>query len=134
MPDVTLNFVAIIIAAVLGMLVGAIWFSSLLFGRQWLKAVGKTVDQTANPAPTYALTSAATLITAYVLAHLLDYAQAGNISKGLQAAFWAWLGFVAPVIGINALFEGKPRNLYLITVGHHLAVLLVMAAVLVLWQ
>lgn len=135
MEPVTINYLAVLLAAVLSMPVGAIWFSSLLFSKSWMKEVGKkTEDMTGGNPMIYILTFAAELITAYVLAHLIQYAQASTIAQAMATAFLAWVGFIAPAMAINYLFEGRSRNLFLITAFHHLAVLLLMGAVLVTWQ
>ena len=36
------NWPAILAATVAGMLLGALWYSPLLFGKAWMRALGKT--------------------------------------------------------------------------------------------
>jgi hypothetical protein len=40
-----LPLVAITLATFLGMLLGALWYSPLLFGQQWLRCIGKTPEK-----------------------------------------------------------------------------------------
>ena len=73
------------------------------------------------------------LVMAYVLAHVVAFAQAATFADALMAGFWTWLGFIATVLLGTVLWEGKPVKLYLINVSHYLVVLLVMASILVMW-
>ena len=45
MGILNLNWVAIFAAAIAGMLIGVAWYSPLLFGKAWLKALGKTSEE-----------------------------------------------------------------------------------------
>ena len=38
--EISLSVTAIIVAAVAGMAIGALWYSPILFGNAWLKAIG----------------------------------------------------------------------------------------------
>ena len=49
--DINLSLIAIVVAAVAGMVIGALWYSPLLFGNAWLKAIGKTEDELASATP-----------------------------------------------------------------------------------
>ena len=73
------------------------------------------------------------LVMAYVLAHFVAIAGAGDAMGALQLAFWIWLGFIATVqIGI-VLWEGKPWKLYFLNAAYWLVNLAVMAIILALW-
>lgn len=135
MTDIIINFWAVLGAAVGAMIVGFVWYAQAVFGKAWMKAIGKNESDLKkdNMAGMFLLTFIGALVTAYVLAHLVKYTNATTVSLGLQAGFWSWLGFVAPTTGANYLFEGKPFNLYLITAGHQLVALLLMGAILAAW-
>jgi len=48
----SVNFVSIIVAALAYMLLGALWYSPVLFGNAWMKGIGKTKEQvTADASP-----------------------------------------------------------------------------------
>ena len=46
-----LNAWAILAATVAGMVIGAAWYSPLLFGKAWLTALGKTEEELVSPGP-----------------------------------------------------------------------------------
>lgn len=134
--NVSVNYLAVLVGAVAAMGIGALWYSPLLFGKQWMALLGKTmatIDKSkANRA--YGITAVMALLTSYVLAHIVAYTKADTLALGLQAGFWVWLGFVATTMATTMLFEDRPVKLYLINAGYHLVNLLVMGAILASWR
>ncbi len=133
---VPINYVAMIVAAVSSMVVGALWYSPLLFLNPWMKLIGKTAeeckDQMAGVKP-MAIMAVVSLVASYVIAHWVYYANATDLVGGLQAGFWGWLGFNVISIG-DYLFAGRPMKLFLINSGQQLVSLLVMGAILAVWR
>jgi len=135
---VTVNLLAVVVAAIAGMVIGALWYSPLLFGKLWMKLSHMTEKDIAQAkkrgmAKAYILQFVATLVTAYVLAHILAYAETASISDGLQGAAWVWLGFFATTALGSVLWEGKSSKLYLLNIAHSLVILLVMGTILAVW-
>lgn len=134
MTPVHINYVAVIVAALISMVAGAIWYSQPVFGKKWTKLNGRSMNDIQGGAATgYVFTTIGSLIMAYVLAHFVDYAQAQTFSQGMLTGFWAWIGFVAPAMGAEAVFAGRSRDLYLINVGYQLVALVLMGGVLARW-
>lgn len=142
MVEVPINYGAMILAAVLNMALGFVWYGPL-FGKTWMGLMGITTDAiNAQKAKEgmwkgYLLTFVGSLVTAYVLAHVLVFAsyytQTWGIQAGLMAGFWSWLGFIAPVTLGSVLWEGKPWKLWFLNNGYQLISLLLMSTVLALW-
>jgi len=134
MPEVTINYLAVLVAAVASMAVGFAWYSPFLFGKSWMKLMGYTKasleKNKSDMNKTYAIASVAALVTSYVLAHVVGYTGATNAGMGMQAGFWMWLGFVAPVQLTDVLFGSKKYELFAINTGYQLACLLVAGAIL----
>src|SRR5687767_3645948 len=82
----------------------------------------------------YAITFVGSLLTAYVLAHVLAAFGAASVAAALQGAFWVWLGFFVPAMLGMVLWEGKPWKYYTINVGYYLVSLCIVAIVLTLWR
>ena len=80
------------------------------------------------------LTFLASLVTAFVLAHVTylsnHFFSGSYLTSALQTAFWLWLGFTAARILTHDLFEQRPRALSLLTFGNELLTVLVMALVI----
>ena len=134
MADVDINWLAVLFSAVAAMVIGFVWFSVL--SEQWMAAAGRTREDIGEGpgAPLYAIVTALQLVTAVVLAIVVDWARADTFAEGLIVGFVAWLGFVASRKGIASLFESRGRNLYAIDAAHDLVVLLAMGLILAVWD
>lgn len=134
---VEVNFVTVLLVAVVSMAIGFVWYSPMLFGSEWMKLMGHT-DKNMKAAQKemgklYALSFLGALVTAFVLKHFVVQAEAffgvAPLTAGLSAAFWGWLGLVMPVQLTDVLFGGKKWKLFGINTGYQLASLLAMGAV-----
>ena len=137
MEDVALNYFAIVAAALVPMLLGAVWYSPMLFARRWLAAIGKTEEEIrarGSAAPYYALAAVASFVMSYALARIVRWADADDVLSGALVGSLAWIGFVATTSGINSAFAGRPRSLWAIDAGYYLVSLLLMGAILGAWD
>ncbi|HEU5260136.1 MAG TPA: DUF1761 domain-containing protein [Gemmatimonadales bacterium] len=139
MPTTTVNILAVIVAAVATFILGAVWYSPVLFAKQWMQAHGYTPEKVEEMrkkgmARAYAVSVLCYLAMAYVLALLASYTQATTLAQGLWLGFLAWLGFAAP-LGLTAnMFSDKPIAVWVIDAGYQLAHLLLMGAIVSLWR
>lgn len=135
LPEVTINYWAILVCMVASMLVGYIWYSMPVFGRVWANLIGKTQEDLKKGAgPAMGLAVVLSFIAAYVFAHVIDYVGADTIQEGLQTGFWMWLGFLFVVIWMQNIFAQRPFKLTLINAGYHLVQFLIFGAVLAAWK
>ena len=137
----SLNWLAILVAAVATMVLGFIWYSPLLFAKAWTREMGydpndkaKMDEMRKSAGPAYAGSLFASLLTAFTLALILHGMQAQSLHFGLMASFHIWLGFVATVQFTGALFAKQSMKLFAINTGYQLLCYLVMGAILVLWK
>lgn len=136
--EIVVNYVAVLLAGVASMVVGFLWYSPSLFGKQWMALMGHT-EKSLEAAKkemnkTYTISFVASLLMAYVLSHVMtmsmNFFHYDPLPTGLISGFWMWLGFVAPVQLTDVLFGSKSPKLYAINTGYQLASLLAMGAVL----
>jgi surface polysaccharide O-acyltransferase-like enzyme len=132
------NYLAVLVAAILNMIIGALWYSPGLFGKSWMQLAGIKPEDAQKRAGgmqrAYGLMFVASLLIAYALARVLWYAKAGSAGGGAMIGLLAWVGFVATTHGANYLFEGKPFRLYGINTGYSLVSFIVMGALLGIWR
>lgn len=137
MVEVTINYWALIVAALANMIVGMLWYGPL-FGKKWMQLVGITADGMKSMAmkPWQAMIGGLinSLIIAYVLLFFTVTWVTPDIGGALFGAFWIWLGFVATTQIGSFLWEGKPITLFLINTSYSLVAYGVMSAILVLWR
>ncbi len=131
MPNVDVNYLAIVLAAVVNMVVGALWYSPVMFGKEWSKLVGRKMeDMRKNAGPGYAVTTVGALIQAWILAHIVAWALATTAFEGALVGLMLWIGFVAIIQGVNTVFAGSRKKLWAINTGYFLVVLVINGALL----
>ncbi len=138
--EIQVNYFAVLLAAIVSMVVGFLWYSPFLLGKPWMKEMGYTPDSIKKAqkemGKLYALSFIVALITAYVLSHVMtlsmNFFQTSELSTALNTAFWMWLGFVMPVQVTNTIFSDKNWKLFGINTGHQLTSLVVMAITIAL--
>lgn len=126
----TINWLAVIIAAVASWALGAVWY--MVLADRWLAAIGKTREElnSKDPVP-YIWSVVVQLVMAVALAMLTPRIfGATNIMTGLQAGFVLWLGFVITSMIQNHRYQGAKWSLTLIDGGYLLGVLLVQGLVI----
>jgi Protein of unknown function (DUF1761) len=131
--DVDLNYWAVVVAALVPIALGALWYSTL-FRDAWLAALGKRVEELGGSAGFgYFVAVVAAFVMSYTLARVVHWADADDFVSGALAGLLAWVGFVATTSAVNGIFAGRSRNLYLIDAGYHLVSLVLMGAILGAW-
>src|SRR5918999_6480773 len=134
MQDVDLNWIAIIVAALVPMLLGALWFSPVLFAEPWMRAVGRTREELTGASLGYALSAVAALVTSYALARIVRWAEVDDLWNGALVGLLVWLGFVATVLATTTYFGGRPRRLWTINAGYQLVALVLVGALHGVWD
>ena len=131
--DVTINYWGVLVAALVSMLVGSLWYAQNGLGRSWAKLAKVNLNKkVSNNQMVWLLigTLVASLITATVvagasyLAH--KYFNNSFVWDAVCVSFWLWLGLVAARFYVHDSFEGRPWKLTLLNVAHELVTLLVM--------
>lgn len=132
------NWLAIIVAAVVAFLIGGLWYSPLLFARQWMAAHAHSPEDVARmkaDAPrAYGISLVGFLVMAFILQMVLNHVDAHTWQSGALWAAHLWLGF-AVTIGLMAnVYSGKSFSVFLIDAGYQLVYFLVMGAILGAWH
>ena len=127
------NYLAVIIAALAGFGLGAVWY--MVLGGVWLRAIGKTEDDFkqstgAAKALPFIIAIVALLVMATMLAGIMGHLGSLTVRGGVIAGALVWLGFVITTMGVNHAFGHAKPMLTLIDGGHWLAVLLIQGAVI----
>src|SRR2546429_8836475 len=113
MPTANVNILAVLVAALATFVLGAVWYSPVLFAKQWMQAHGYTPEQLEamkrrGVARADAVSALCYLVMADALALLASYTQATSFVQGL----WLRLPLWARLAGANAppphQFFGQP--------------------------
>jgi len=132
------NLLAVLVAAIVSMMIGSMWYSPLLFGKIWMKLSGVSFPKSKKKQQQMMLTAyglglLSSLVTAYFLAHFISVMDADSAGAGAQIAFWAWLGFVLTTQFGAVIWEQRSYKLLLIGGSNMLVSFLAMGVILAVW-
>ncbi len=98
------NYTLILLATVAQFILGAMWYSPLMFGKWWMEIMESTHLSKEElqkiqkaMAPFYGLQFLLTVLSTFVLSLFIHYLQMANVGfYAYGIAGWVWLGFIVP--------------------------------------
>ncbi len=146
MYEPTINYLAVLVSAVLFFMLGALWYSPVMFANAWVKGMGLTDEQIKEMkekgpgAKPFIISFLGGLVMAFVTAHIVDFMKVvfgdsgmSNLAIGLTTGFWLWLGYIATYSLNTVAYEDKSWQFYFINNGYQLVGLFVIGAILSVW-
>jgi hypothetical protein len=135
--EISINFLAVILAALSTMVVDSVWYSSKVMGKTWTELTNAKQDANITTKQAFVMyggTFVASLVTAYVLAYAsfvsFQYFHASFVVETLRMGILLWLGFTAARIYTHDTFEGRRKKLTALIAAHELVIILVMALII----
>lgn len=115
--------------------VGMIWYSPFLFGKQWGKALGVSEKEMAKGrAKVMPILLLVSLLTAYVLSlftvYFQHYTNDSWMMSGFDTAILAWLGLAGTALVAHDVFDPRPKSKLYINLGNRLVTLVVMGLII----
>jgi hypothetical protein len=126
-----LNFLAIIIAWLVHIVLGLIWFRPKLFGNLWSKLTGKELKPDSKWLFPGLLGH---LFMVFVLIFIIKIADIQNGPGGLVIGLLGWIGFIVPLEAGELIWERIPFRLFLIRIGNQFIGLAISGFILGTWQ
>ena len=138
MPEFQINYLAVGVAALATMLIGAVWYSPLLFSKLWMKAHGYSEDDVEQMRKSlgraYMVSLFCYVLMAFVFAVLVSWTGVSTVLEGAFLGLLVWIGFLA-TLGLTAnMFSEKPLSTYLLDAGYQLVYAVVMGVILAGWR
>lgn len=140
--EISVNYWAVLAAAVAYMVIGSLWYGPL-FGKKWAQLASVTPGKMANGMTAHKAVGIG-FVSAFVMAQVLAHEQfvwfdfmGSTLSKcmfAFQLAFWLWLGFIATTQLGSVLWEGKSWKLFFLNASASFVSLFAMALILTYWM
>lgn len=135
MQQIPINWLAVIVAAIIRMAVGFVWYSPPVLLKPWQALTGVTPEtMRAGMGKALAIDVLASLVMAFILLHAVTYAGATDIFTGAAVGALNWLGFQATLMISLWGYENRPPKLIAINLGNNLIALVLMGALLAVWR
>jgi hypothetical protein len=130
-----INWLAVLVAAIIRMAVGFAWYTPPLFLKPWQAVTGVTPESMrAGLGKAMVVDVIASLIMSFALANIIVGAGITDWLNGALAGFWGWLGFMATLMVSLWGYENRSLKLIAINLGNNLIALLLMGALLAVWR
>lgn len=129
------NYPAVLVAAIVYWLLGAVWYG-FLFSKPWMALEHMTDAQASsmNPVLPYVITFALNLLIAFMLAQVCAWRNANTAGRGSAVGVLLWIGFVGPITYTTYMYEMRPMQLFAINEFFSLVGLCLMGAILGAWK
>jgi len=131
----TINWLAVIVAAISNFGLGGLWYSPVLFGNAWQKE-NKLSDEDlkkGNPAKIFGFAFLWSFVMAFNLAMFLNDAKTDAV-WGMMAGFLAGFGWIAMAVFIIGLFEQRSTRYMLINAGYMVVSFILMGLIIGAWR
>ena len=130
-----INLPAVIVAALVGFVIGGAWYAPALFGAAGQRAAGLDDATVAggNKAMIFGLAFLFLLVMAFCLAMFLA-APGVTLASGALYGFLTGFGWLFFAIGVVALFERRPWAYLLVNGGYWVVTMTAMGAILGGWK
>jgi len=126
------SFVALAVVSLVVFIASSIWYSPLVFGRQFLEFSGATAS--ASPSPVMALLELLrTFVLAVVIAHLVLRINVAGWKQAVELGLWLWVGFPVILLTGSILWQKVPWQLAAIHAGDWLIKLILIPVGMAVW-
>jgi len=135
---VGMNFLAVLVAAIVIFLIGGLWYQAL-FGKLWVSLHGfsdeeiKRMQERYPPAVFFPVILAAYLVLCYAAALLVGALDLDSVVGGVIFGVVLWL--IVAAIGVTAhITSNRHIGLFVIDTAYQLVIFIVAGAILAAWR
>lgn len=131
----SINYFAVVVAALSTFILGGLWYSPMLFGKAWMRVNSFTEAdlQKFSKARMFGWSFVFSLVMALNLAMFLA-GPTTNTVWGMTAGALAGFGWVAMAIAVVGVFENKSWTYILINGAYMTLAFVIMGAILGVWR
>jgi hypothetical protein len=124
--DININWLAVLLAALAGFVVGGLWYS-VFFAKVWQREAGVTDEQLKHG--TARVFVGSFLLAAVMAVVLAAFIGSGGAAFGALAGLAAGAAWVAAALGVNYLFERGSLTLFAINASYNIVTFTAMGAI-----
>ena len=137
MAAIQVNLAGVLVCSFITFILGALWYSPLLFGKKWMELIGKTSEelkQGSNPM-TYVMAFVLGFMTNFSLAFVINLSKVTLVYDGALVGAMCWIGFAGATSYTSQVITAqRPPALWSLDSGCNLISFLISGAILTLWK
>ncbi len=134
MPNFHLNYPAVVVAALIQCVIGVLWYG-VFFKKSWNSLLGHKEGEKPQGAVFSTVSSfVASILLCFVLANVMLLVSRQTFMAGLSIGIVCWLGFMAPPMFAQHIYERRPANLFAINAAYWLVAMAIGGGVLAAWR
>lgn len=132
-----INYIAVVLATLSSMVVGAIWYTPKVFGNYWMKEAGVDPGSAGSAVRPIIVTLIVSFITAWVLAGAafisLSFYGGSFFWNSVLTGVILWAGFTAARFITHDQFDRRTTGLTVLNCAHELVTIVIMAIIIGVW-
>jgi hypothetical protein len=125
----SINLLAVLLATFVGMVLGALWYSPILFGNKWMQCLGKTPETLGSAKVPMIGSVIASLLSAIGVSLLFTYIGISSLSMAINVGLILGILIIFPALLSDNLFCGWGKTLLLIQAGYRVLSVFLMTIV-----
>lgn len=125
--------IGVILASVVNMAVGMLWYSPTLFGATWQKLSNITTFDPKKMQFAMIGGTISAIVMAAIMACFMYRLKIDSLLSAFHFGWMAWLAFVAPIILQAVLYENMSLRKFAINAGYNLVAIIAMSLTLYLF-
>lgn len=130
-----LNWLAVLVAGLAYFVMGALWYTDALMGRQYRAALGLDPDAKATPDPTpLVINFVGWLVSALALGLVATAVGAEGVAEGLILGLVVGVGVVVTQMLVTTTYEGRGNALFKVNAPYVIIGYMVMGVILATWR
>lgn len=130
-----LNWLAVLVATVVAMVIGSVWYTPGVFGRAWMKSIGvKEKDFMDGSMQPIIFAVVSSFVTAVALGVLVQVLALNSVWQGATFGIFVAVAFLGTNKVMQSQFEKRPLSYNVVTTGADVVTLALMSAILAVWR
>jgi Protein of unknown function (DUF1761) len=129
---IRINYLALVVAVIAAFVASSLWYSPLLFGKQFLELSG--VAPSGPSAVKIVGELVRTAILAYVLGRLLVLLRVADWKAAVRLGLGLWIGFPVVLLSGSVMWQNVPWALAAIHAGDWLVKILLITFIAGVWR
>jgi len=135
---VHVNYLAVLVAAIVVFVLGWLWYSPFLFYKPWMRARGldpaAAMANAKMPAGNLVIELVRCLVLAYIVARFVALLGINSWMGAVHFGVMLWIGFPVVLLAGSVLWEKTPVKVAAIHAGDWLVKLVVIPIIVSLWR